>query len=137
MTRCHKLLKPSPHYVVIKSTLRFDDTGVVPDLLPLLRAVQWSRMWSRQWSGRRPGNVQCPNKLGLYYTIVCIAGHCSCDISAVWLSITQKRLEATLSGSTQTVDTYTVFSPELEILLLRYHAGLYLGRGGGGIFFKG
>ena len=39
-----------------ESTLRFDDVGVVPSLLPLLRVVQRSCMWSRKWSGRRPGN---------------------------------------------------------------------------------
>jgi len=39
-----------------ESTLRFDDVGVVPSLLPLLQMVQRSCMWSRKWSGRRPGN---------------------------------------------------------------------------------
>ena len=37
-------------------TLRFDDVEDVPGLLPLLRAVQRSRMRSRERSGRRPGN---------------------------------------------------------------------------------
>ena len=41
---------------MIESTLRFDDVEDVPGLLPLLRAVQRSRMWSRERSGRRPGN---------------------------------------------------------------------------------
>jgi len=41
---------------MIESTLRFDDVEVIPGLLPLLRAVQRSRMQSREWSGRRPGN---------------------------------------------------------------------------------
>jgi len=41
---------------MIKSTLRFDDVGVVPGLLPLIRAVQRSHMWSRKRSERRPGN---------------------------------------------------------------------------------
>ena len=43
-------------YVMIESTLRFDDVEDVPGLLPLLRAVQRSRMRSRERSGRRPGN---------------------------------------------------------------------------------
>ena len=43
-------------YVMIESTLRFDDVEDVPGLQPLLRAVQRSRMWSRTRSGRRPGN---------------------------------------------------------------------------------
>ena len=42
-------------YVMIKSTLRFDDVEDVPGLL-LLQAVQRSRMRSRERSGRRPGN---------------------------------------------------------------------------------
>jgi len=41
---------------MIESTLRFDDVEDVPGLLPLLRAVQRSRMWSRERSRRRPGN---------------------------------------------------------------------------------
>jgi len=43
-------------YVMIKSTLRFDDVEDVPGLLSLLWAVQRSRMRSRERSGRRPGN---------------------------------------------------------------------------------
>jgi len=43
-------------YVMIESTLRFDDVEDVPGLLPLLRAVQRSRMRSREWSWRWPGN---------------------------------------------------------------------------------
>ena len=43
-------------YVMIESTLRFDDVEGVPGLLPLLRVVQRSRMQSRERSGRRPGN---------------------------------------------------------------------------------
>ena len=42
-----QLLKPSPHYIMIESTLRFDDVGVVPGFLLLLRAVQKSPMWSK------------------------------------------------------------------------------------------
>jgi len=42
-------------YIMIESTLRFDDVEVIPGLLPLLRAVQRSRMLSRERSGRRPG----------------------------------------------------------------------------------
>ena len=41
---------------MIESTLQFDDLEVIPGLLPLLRAVQRSRMQSREWSGRWPGN---------------------------------------------------------------------------------
>ena len=56
--------------------LRFEYTGGVPDLLPLLWAVQRSCMWSRQQSGRRPGNeakLQCHNTLyiGLNYSMHC------------------------------------------------------------------
>ena len=43
-------------YVMIESTLRFDDVEDIPGLLPLLRAVQRSHMRSRKRSGRRPGN---------------------------------------------------------------------------------
>jgi len=43
-----QLLKTSPLYMVIESTLQFDNVGVVQGLLPLLRAVQRSRMWSRK-----------------------------------------------------------------------------------------
>jgi len=43
-------------YVMIESTLRFDDVEDIPGLLPLLRAVQRSHMRSREWSGRRPRN---------------------------------------------------------------------------------
>ena len=39
-----------------ESTLRFDDVEVIPGFLPLLWAVQRSRMWSRERSGRWPGN---------------------------------------------------------------------------------
>ena len=49
-------MKLSPHDTMIESTLQIDDVGVVPGLLPLLLAVQRSRMQSRKWSGRRPGN---------------------------------------------------------------------------------
>ena len=41
---------------MIESTLRFDDVEDVPGLLPLLWAVQRSRMRSRERSRRRPGN---------------------------------------------------------------------------------
>jgi len=43
-------------YVMIESTLRFDDVEDIPSLLPLLRAVQRSRMRSKERSGRWPGN---------------------------------------------------------------------------------
>ena len=43
-------------YVMIESTCRFYDIEVIPGLLPLLRAVQRSRMRSRERSGRWPGN---------------------------------------------------------------------------------
>ena len=43
-------------YVMIKSTLQFDDIEVIPGLLPLLRVVQRSHMWSRERSRRRPVN---------------------------------------------------------------------------------
>jgi len=56
MAHCHKLQKLSPHYIMIESTLPFDDVGVVLSLLPLPLAVQRSRMQLRKWSGRWPGN---------------------------------------------------------------------------------
>jgi len=43
-------------YVMIESTLQFDDVEDIPGLLPLLRAVQKSHMRSKEWSGRRPGH---------------------------------------------------------------------------------
>ena len=56
VTHCHKLPKPSPHYTMIESTLRFTDVGVVPGLLLLLQAVQSSCMPIRTRSRRWPGN---------------------------------------------------------------------------------
>jgi len=56
MAHCHKLLKLSPHYVIIESTLWFDDVGVLPGLLPLFWVVKGQCMQSRKWSGRQPGN---------------------------------------------------------------------------------
>jgi len=41
---------------MIESTLRFDDVEDAPGLLPLLQAVQSSRMQSRERNGRWPGN---------------------------------------------------------------------------------
>jgi len=43
-------------YVMIESTLQFDDVEDIPGLLLLLRVVQRSHMRSRERSGRRPGN---------------------------------------------------------------------------------
>ena len=43
-------------YVMIESTLRFDDVDDIPGLLLLLQVVQRSIMWSRERSRRRPGN---------------------------------------------------------------------------------
>ena len=43
-------------YVMIESTLRFDDIEDIPGLLLLLQAVQRSYMRSRERSGRQPGN---------------------------------------------------------------------------------
>ena len=37
-------------YVMIESTLRFNDVQDIPCLLPLLRVVQRSHMWSRERS---------------------------------------------------------------------------------------
>jgi len=50
-------------YVMIEFTLQFDDVEVIPGLLPLLWAVQRSRMQSREWSGRWPGNEATPHLL--------------------------------------------------------------------------
>jgi len=62
LTRWHIAIitKTESTYVMIESTLRFDDIEVTPGLLPLLQAVQRSRRWSREWSGRRPGNEAIP-----------------------------------------------------------------------------
>jgi len=43
-------------YILIESTLQFDDVEDIPSLLPLLPVVQRSCMRSRERSGRRPGN---------------------------------------------------------------------------------
>ena len=51
---CHNYCNQA--HVMIKSTLWFDDVEVITDLLPLLRAVQRSRMRLREWSRRQPGN---------------------------------------------------------------------------------
>ena len=50
------ITEPSPHYITIESTLWFDDVEVMLGLLPLLQAVQRSRMRSRKQSVRWPGN---------------------------------------------------------------------------------
>ena len=42
------LMRRGDHYITIKSTLWFDDVGVVPGPLPLLRAVQSSCIQSRK-----------------------------------------------------------------------------------------
>ena len=47
-------------YIMIESTLQFDDLEVIPGLLPLLPVVQRSLMWSREWSRRWPGNEAIP-----------------------------------------------------------------------------
>jgi len=44
------------HYVMIESTLWFDDVEVIPGLLPFLWAVQRSHMRSRKRSRRPPEN---------------------------------------------------------------------------------
>jgi len=49
------ITKTESTYVMIESTLRFDDVEIIPGLL-LLRVVQRSCMWSRKRSRRRPGN---------------------------------------------------------------------------------
>ena len=53
-------------YVMIESTLWFDDIEVIPGLLPLLRAVQWSRMRSKEWSRKWPGNEASDSPLAIY-----------------------------------------------------------------------
>jgi len=53
-------------YVMIKSTLWFDDIEVIPGLLLLLRAVCWSHMRSREWSRKWPGNEASDSPLAIY-----------------------------------------------------------------------
>ena len=53
---CGHIAETKSTYIMIDFTLRFDDVGIVPGLLLLLRAVQRSRMQSRKWSERWPGN---------------------------------------------------------------------------------
>ena len=65
-------------YVMVESTLWFDDVGVVQGLLQLLPAVQRSRMWSRKWIRRQPGN----EVTSLLYGVKIHSG--SCDCSAYW-----------------------------------------------------
>ena len=48
--------KTESTYVIIESTLQFDDVEVIPGLLPLLLTFQRTRMRSRERCGRRPGN---------------------------------------------------------------------------------
>ena len=50
------ITKTESTYVIVGSTLWFDDVEDILGLLPLLRAVQRSRMWSRERSRRRLGN---------------------------------------------------------------------------------
>ena len=52
-------------YVMIESTLWFDDVEDIPGLVLLLRVVQRTCMWSRKWIGRRPGNdilIELPSR---------------------------------------------------------------------------
>jgi len=56
-------------YVMIESTLRFDDVEDALGLLPLLRVVQRSRMWSRERSGRRPGN-EANSSVGVIFQVL-------------------------------------------------------------------
>ena len=58
-----QLHKTIPTYIMIMSTLRFDDVGVVPGLLSLFG---WPIQRSCMWSGRRPGNEAI--QLGQPYT---------------------------------------------------------------------
>jgi len=79
---------------MIESTLWFDDVEVIPGLLPLLRAVQRSRMRSRKPSRWRPGNearAYClyggsPSTvcLCMYYTVLSVYyTTCMCTVSSV------------------------------------------------------
>jgi len=45
------IIKTESTYIMIESTLQFDDVEDIPGLLPLLWAVQRSRMRSRERSG--------------------------------------------------------------------------------------
>jgi len=54
------ITKTESTYVMIESTLQFDDVEVIPGLLLLLPAVQRSHMRSRERSGRWPGNEAIP-----------------------------------------------------------------------------
>ena len=74
-------------YVMIESTLQFDDVEDVPGLLPLLRVVQRSRMLSRERSGRQPGNEAILQVLYAYS--VSLQNHSSkhwqtCDCPVLW-----------------------------------------------------
>ena len=64
LTRGHIAIitKTESTYVMIESTLWFDDVEVIPGLLPLLQTVQRSHMQSREQSRRQPGN-EATNKL--------------------------------------------------------------------------
>jgi len=64
-------------YIMIESTLQFDDVEDIPGLLPLLQAVQRSRMWSREGSRRWPGNEAIiVIVLGVEHVAMAMTGDC-------------------------------------------------------------
>ena len=58
-------------YIMIESTLRFDDVEDIPDPLPLLQAVQRSHMWTREGNGRWPGN-EATVAIKLKFRSICV-----------------------------------------------------------------
>jgi len=64
------ITKTESTYIMIESTLPFDDVEDIPGFLPLLRAVQRSRMRSRERCGRQPGNEAKSIQYSLHMTPV-------------------------------------------------------------------
>ena len=97
---------------MIKSTLWFDDIGVVPGLLPASLAVQRSCMRSRKWSGRRPGNeASCAyfiaeaihlQAVGRYTELIITAGQRT-NVRLLMRNVFSRYLLSGQNGRTQTV----------------------------------
>jgi len=83
-------------YVMIESTLRFDDVEDVPGLLLLLRVVQRSRMRSRKRSGRQPGNEAMEYLLAMIWSVVHLGElHCEFAVGSLPMPLVANPTPAT------------------------------------------
>ena len=97
MTRGHVAIITETEftYVMIESTLRFDDVDV-PGLLPLLRVVQRSHMRSRKRSGRQPGNEAMEYLLAMIWRVVHLGElHCEFAVGSLPMPLVANPTPAT------------------------------------------